>query len=227
MHRLWVLCLFVATTTLAAPQQVKLVYQATRNGQPFATITETFQQQNGRYRIESVTDGIGVYGLFGKRRLVSEGEVTAQGLRPAHFELQQGDNAKKAVFADFDWEARTVAMKSKGQTTSAALEDGTQDLLSYAYQFMFRHPQGEELRVTVTTGKKLRTYVYRLGAQDVSIDTASGVCKTVHLANGAKDGEEDKELWLGVEQHYLPVRISMKDENGARIEQVLTSLHAD
>lgn len=220
-------CLFVATTTLAAPLQVKLVYQATRNGQPFATITETFQQENERYRIESVTDGIGVYALFGKRRLLSEGEVTAQGLHPKHFEQQQGDNAKKAVSADFDWEAKTIAMNAKGKTTSVPLEDGTQDLLSYAYQFMFRHPQGAELRLAVTTGKKLRNYLYRVAEKDDRQEALSGVCKTVHLANGAKDGEEDKELWLGVEQYYLPVRISMKDENGARIEQVLTSLHVD
>jgi len=231
MHRLWlVLCfcfgLFFTAAALAAPQQVKAVYHATRNGQPFATVTETFQQQGGRYRIESVTEGIGIYGLFGKRRLLSEGEVTPQGLRPLHFELQQGDSAKKAVSADFDWEAKTLAMTSKGNTSSAPLEEGTQDLLSYAYQFMFRPPQGEDISLSVTTGKKLRVYQYRVAEKETSAETAAGNFKAVHLANGAADGDENKELWLGVEKNHIVVRISMK-ENGARVEQTLSSLHVE
>jgi hypothetical protein len=221
------LSLFVVHTAFAAPQQIQLVYNATRNGQPFATVTETFQQQNGRYRIESVTEGIGVYGLFGKRRLLSEGEVTPQGLRPSHFELQQGDNAKKAVSAEFDWAAKMLSMKSKGQTSSAVLEEGTQDLLSYAYQFMFRPPQGEDVRLPVTTGKKQRVYQYRVAEKEAGVETGAGIFKTVHLANGAADGDENKELWLGVEKNHIVVKISMKDESGARIEQTLSSLHAE
>lgn len=222
-----ILGLFVVHAALAAPQQIKAVYHATRNGQPFATVTETFQQQNGRYRIESVTEGIGVYGLFGKRHLLSEGEITPQGLRPSHFELQQGDNPKKAVSAEFDWNAKTLSMTSKGQTSSAPLEEGTQDLLSYAYQFMFRQPQGEAIALPVTTGKKLRIYQYRVMEKDASMETAAGTFKTMHLANGAADSDDNKELWLGVDRSHVVVRISMKDEGGARIEQTLSSLHAE
>jgi hypothetical protein len=47
----------------------------------------------------------------------------------------------------------------------------------------------------------------------------------VHLANVVTDaGGEEKELWLASERHYIPARIVFRDENGAGIEQVLTSL---
>lgn len=206
------------------PQKVSAVYEATRNGQPFATVTETYRQEGSRYRIESITKGIGVYALFGVRRVVSEGEVTADGLKPRHFEQQQGDNPKKAVSAEFDWAAGKLAMTAKKQTSSADLEAGTLDVASFAYQFMFHAPQGDELTLPMTTGKKLRTYHYHVVARDETLEGVLGGVKVVHLANSPQDGGESKELWLASEKHYLPAKIVMRDENGATIEQTLTSL---
>lgn len=220
--------LLVAGLAQAAPKQIQAVYQATRNGQPFATVTETFRQENGHYKIDSVTKGIGVYALLGKRVLSSEGEVTAEGLKPAHFELHQGDNGKKSLYADFDWGANTLTLKSKGNPTTAPLEKGTQDILSLVYQFIFVQPTGDTLTLPVTTGKKLRTYQYQVAERDAQLDVPAGKFKTIHLVNAAKDGNSDeKELWLGAESYYLPVRLVMQDDNGAKIEQTLTSLHAE
>ncbi len=226
MRYFWIVGLLILIpSAFAAPQKLTAVYHVTRNGQPFADVTETFRQEGGRYKLESVTKGIGIYGLFGERRLASDGEVIAEGLRPGHFEQQQGDNAKKAISADFDWISKTIAMKAKGQTNTAPLENGTQDLASYAWQFMFAPPKADEVVLPVTTGKKQRVYRYRVAERDAVMETPAGKFRTLHLVN-AKDGGEEKELWLGIEAHHIPVRILMQDEKGAKIEQVLTSLDA-
>jgi hypothetical protein len=219
--------LLFAGLAIAAPKQVEVVYQATKDGQPFAIVTETYKQENGRYRIESVTKGVGVYALFGVRRLVSEGEVTAEGLKPTHFEVHPGDNEKKALFADFDWPANTLTMKVKGNPTTVPLEKGAQDLSSFTYQFMFSPPKSEEVKMPVTTGKKLRSYQYKVAERNVPVEVPAGKFKTVHLTNAEKEADDAKELWLGAESHYLPVKLTMRDENGAKIEQTLTSLHAE
>jgi hypothetical protein len=217
--------LLAAQVAVAAPQQLKAVYQATRNGQPFATVTETFIRDGSKYKLESLTEGIGVYALFGKRRLLSEGDVTAEGLRPTHFEQQQGE-PRKNISADFDWSANQLTMKYKGKTNTAALEPGTQDILSYGYQFMFKPPRGEDVVMPVTTGRKMRVYRYRVAERDVALESEAGKYQAVHLVNAEQD-EDQKELWLGAEAHYIPVHITMKDENGAKIEQTLTSLHVE
>ena len=224
----WLGCLLLcfAAFAEAAPQSVKAVYHVTRNGQPFADVTETFKQENGRYTLESLTDGIGVYALFGKRRLYSEGEVTADGLRPNRFEQQQGDDAKRAVKAEFDWAASTLTMIAKGKTKQEKLIPGTQDLASFAYQFMFVPPKAELVEMPVTTGKKLRLYQYDVAARDAEVESPAGKFKTLHLINRKESGD-DKQLWLSVDRHYIPVRILMQDDKGARIEQVLTSLHVE
>lgn len=217
------------TVAMAAPKAVTLTYEATRNGQPFANITETYTQENGKYRIESETRGIGVYALFGVRKLLSEGEVTASGLKPLHFELHQGDNAKRSLFADFDWANSKLNMKVKGKPVTATLEKGTQDISSLIYQFMFVQPQGETFTLPVTTGKKLKVYKYNVTGRDVQVSVPAGTYKTIHLQDAAADADEDsKELWLAdADNFYLPVKLVMRDDNGAVIEQVLTGLHAE
>ena len=48
----------------------------------------------------------------------------------------------------------------------------------------------------------------------------------MHLADADKSGDEGKELWLGKEAHYLPVRLIMK-EDGDTIAQTLKSLRVE
>jgi len=217
----------LSTSVFAGPQKITASYEATRNGLAFANVTETYTQESTpegrRYRIESLTSGIGVYALLGKRKLVSEGEVTEQGLRPLHFEQLQ-DDKKKAV-ADFDWKTNTVTMTAKGKSTSSPIEAGTVDLASYAYQFMFVPPAGDIVNVPLTTGKKLRTYQFKVSQRDEILPGVMGGIKSLHLTNTIKnDSGDEKEIWLATEKHFIPAKIIMSDDSGAKIEQVLTSL---
>jgi hypothetical protein len=220
--------LVAQSLVLAAPKSLTVTYEATRNGQPFANITETFTQQDGKYRIESETRGIGVYALFGVRRLLSEGEVGPSGLKPLHFELHQGSEAKRSLFADFDWPSNQLNMKVKGKPVTAELKAGTQDIASLIYQFMFAQPKGESFNLPVTTGKRLKLYEYRVAGHNVPVTVPAGSYKTMHLQDAAKNAEEDsKELWLGdASVYFLPIKLVTRDDKGD-IEQVLTGLHAE
>lgn len=220
--------LVVANIAFAAPKSVTLTYQATRNGKPFANVTETFKQTGDQYVIESVTEGVGLAALFGKRVLRSEGVVTAEGLLPKHFEQRQGDNEKKAAYADFDWVANQLSMKNKGNVTTEPLAKSTQDVASFAYQWMMFPPKSDEVSLPITTGKKQRVYSYKAVERDVNLTVDAGQFKTLHLSNASENGGgSEKEFWLAVERFYLPVKIIMREENGATIEQTLTSIHTE
>ena len=218
----------ITDLAFAAPKNVTLTYQATRNGKPFANVTETFKQTGDQYLIESVTEGVGLAALFGKRILKSEGVVTNEGLQPKHFEQQQGDNERKAVYADFDWLANQLSMKNKGNVTTEPLAKGTQDVASFPYQWMLFPPKADEVSLPITTGKKQRIYSYKVVERDVSLTVDAGQFKTLHLSNASEtSGGNEKEFWLAVERFYLPVKIIMREENGATIEQTLTNIHID
>ncbi len=228
-----VLCLLAAPALAAQqalPKVIQASYEVTKNGQPFANVHERYVVSGSSYKVESVTKGVGVYALFGERKLTSTGEVTSQGLKPTQFELQQGNNPKRALFADFDWAKSNLKMTVKGTAKDEALAAGTQDLASYAYQFMFLpSPLADAITVTLTTGKKLNQYPYKINAEQVNIEAAGKQYKTLHLvpSDQVKEQTETKELWLAAEHFYLPVRILMVEDNGAKIEQTLTELHVE
>jgi hypothetical protein len=217
--------------TLAAeslPKNIQLTYAVTKNGQPFATVRESFTVTGSSYKVESATKGIGVYALFGVRQLTSEGEVTNAGLQPKKFELHQGNDEKKALLTTFDWQNNQLTMLVKGKERKSDLVAGTQDLASFAYQFMFQ-PQvlHQQIALDLTTGKKLNHYQYEVAQESINI--LGKTSPTYHLTPAKNDklSSETKELWLSAEYHYLPVKILLVDEYGQKLEQNLVEFNAN
>jgi hypothetical protein len=211
----------------AYPKNIQLEYDVARNGKLFAKVKESFTQNGKQYRIKSVTKGIGVYALMGERTLTSTGAVSKEGLKPSRFELHQGNSAKKTLIADFNWAKNTLNMQVKGEKRTEVLEKGTQDLASYLYQFMFNPPTKDEVKVTMTTGKKLHQYQYKVMARGLKLDIAKTSYKTLHISNEAAEGDDKKQLWLAQDQYYLPVRYKLTDEDGDSFEQTLTKIHVE
>jgi Protein of unknown function (DUF3108) len=224
-------CLFQISLVEAAatiyPKNIQLEYEVSRNGKLFGHVKETFTQNGKQYRIKSVTKGVGVYALMGERVLTSNGEVTKAGLKPSHFELHQGKSAKKTLIADFVWTKNTLNMQVKGETRTEKLMAGTQDLASYAYQFMFNPPLKEEVNVTLTTGKRLNTYRYKVLAKGEKFAVGKSNYKTIHISNEATGGEDKKELWLAEDKYYLPMRYILTDEDGDSFQQTLTKIYVE
>lgn len=209
------------------PKKIQLEYDVKRNGKLFAKVKESFTQDGKQYRIDSTTKGMGVYALLGARKLNSVGQVTKDGLKPKHFELRQGNSASKTLLADFDWANNTLTMLVKGETKTEPLEAGTQDLSSYVYQFMYNPPANNAVNVTLTTGKALSHYQYKVLDRGLKLQSAKTSYKTLHIANEPAAGDDKKQLWLAEDYYYLPVRYSIVDENNVNLEQTLTKLHVE
>lgn len=227
MAKLLVLSLLVFVGAAhALPKNIQLEYDVSRNGKRFAVLKESFTQNGKQYRIKSVTKGLGVYALMGERKLTSTGAVTKQGLKPSHFELRQGNNDKKTLIADFDWAKNKLTMQIKGELEVKPLSAGTQDLASYIYQFMFNPPAKDSVNVTLTTGKALHQYTYKVMARGKGVDAAKASFKTLHISNEAAANEDKKQLWLAEDQFYLPVRYQLTDD-GDEFVQILTKIHVE
>ena len=233
-----ILCLtfiFFAVTGFAArpqvlPKRIQAEYVVSKDGKQFAKVHELYVVTGNTYKVESITKGIGIYALLGVRKLTSTGKVTPQGLKPIHFELHQGNNQNKNLIADFNWAKYSLRMLVKGEPHDEVITAGTQDLASFAYQFMFLpKPFKNDLTVTLTTGKKLNQYKYKIQPGLESLKVAGGQYKTVHLvpSDQNKDQVGTKEFWLATEKNCILARFLMIDEDGAKLEQTLTELHVD
>ncbi|MFA7242741.1 MAG: DUF3108 domain-containing protein [Sulfuricellaceae bacterium] len=209
----------------APPQATTATYRLTKLGQSFGTARETFKRDANRYRIESVSSAVGIFALFakGKIRLISTGEVTADGLRPQHFEHHRGDDPAKRIVADFDWEKHSATHRFDGKSESADLPADTQDRISLLYQFMFHPPQGTGIELAMSNGRQLNRYQYKVIGEE-TIVTPAGRFETIHLSKRVGEQRDGAEVWLAKERHYFPVRIAVDEKDGGTLEQELTSL---
>jgi hypothetical protein len=227
MGRLIVLVLALASCAVQAapPQKIDATYRVLKSGQLVGKITEHFEHDGKRYRIESTTAATGIYALFAKGniRLVSEGEVSKNGLRPLHFEHHRGADAAKLAVADFDWEKRIVSHKFDGKLETAPLEEGVQDRISQHYQFMFQPPRQKVIDIHLSTGRRLNLYNYRVVGEE-NTQTPIGLFKTVHISKQRTPDEDGVDLWLAKSRHYFPVRIVFDEKDGGKLEQQLESL---
>lgn len=217
--------LLFASIAFAQPKSVQLEYEISRNGKAFGSVKESYSQDGDQYRIVSITKGEGIYALLGERVLTSNGTVTTKGLKPSKFHLKRGDSARKSLAANFDWSENMLNMLVKGETRTAKLTPGTQDLVSYAYQFMFTPPEVGQIKLALTTGKKIKQYTYNV-KQGATVKAAGTSYSTMHLMNAEVDGKKKKELWLAKLKsgHCLPVKYLVVDKHGDKLEQILTKV---
>lgn len=181
--------------------------------------------QEGGYQLESISEAKGLASLLiaGKLEQRSEGLLSEQGLVPQRFEYVFGKN--KTQRALFDWEHQQILLETSKQSLTQVLPAGSQDLLSFMYQFMFVPPL-QQMQLTITNGKRLKEYSYSfVGEEDLM--TAIGMLRTLHIENINDDGDEKTEIWLATDLRYLPVKIRKTEEDGSVIEQVITQLKTD
>jgi len=142
----------------------------------------------------------------------SEGQLTKSGLQPLSYLYQYGNKVDKTYSAKFDWPNKTVNLTTAKGTKIEEITDGTQDLLSFMYQFMYVAPL-ERMQISIATGKKLATYDYSFGGEE-SISIPMGELKTIHIIHDNENSDEKTELWLAVDYQYLPVKIRKIEKNG-------------
>jgi len=178
--------------------------------------------ENNTYTLSSVTEANGLASLFlGAVVQKSEGVVLENGLRPNYYTYLYGNDDKKMQSANFAWSDGIIEMNSEKGKKTEALVAGTQDFLSFMYQFMFIPPL-ENTEIAMSNGKKLRTYSYSFQGED-KITTKLGELNTIHLLK-IGDDDEKTELWLAIDYQYLPVKIRKTESDGSFIEQIATKI---
>lgn len=226
-HALLVAAIVVPALAGAAPPiSVKASYDVYRNGLPIVLVQETFEKNGNRYRIQHESSPTGIFALFVRTHVKgqSAGAVTATGLRPEQFDYGRLDDASKNVSAEFDWNAARLHLTFDGRNETIALPQDTQDRVSLMYQFMFLPPDRlGDLSFHMTNGKKIEPYRYRASG-DEQISTPLGKLNTLHLVKQRDPGDNAVEVWLATEHNYLPVKVLIVENDGARFEQIIKHL---
>lgn len=211
---------------LPTPKHIEIEFVVDYDGAS-AVERQNYQvSDDGHYVLSSTVKAKGLSSLvLSDLNQKSTGRVTAQGLQPETFTYQYGKNSKKAQKASFDWTGKTLVMEVGDIKQSVALEDGTQDLLSFLYQFMFTPPLNQ-IQLIVTNGKQLKTYHYLFEGEE-EIKTNLGTLQALHISKSSGKGDEKTEIWLAENYHFLPVRIRKTNSDGKVIQNNINAIKID
>ena len=172
---------------------------------------------NEHYKLNFLIEVDGVVAFLIPNLLqTSDGQITKSGLQPNNYLYQFGNKLDKNRKAIFDWQAKTLQMISNNETKTESLVEGTQDVISFMYQFMYVAPL-QKMELNITNGKKLREYDYAFEGEE-NINTPFGEIKTYHIAHTGSDNDEKIELWLAEDYQYIPVKIRKIDKEGRMYE---------
>ena len=179
-----------------------------------------------QYHLESLMQASGFAALVIPDLLqTSDGFLSDRGLQPRKYLYQFGDKKNKTFSATLDWEANKLTLQSAKGVKELPLVEGTQDLLSFMYQFMFMPPL-QNMQLSITNGKKLGTYDYSFAGEEITA-TKMGDLRTMHILRTTEDADEKTELWLALDYQYVPVKIRKTEKEDKVYELLATSLKTD
>jgi hypothetical protein len=208
------------------PVQIDMMFDVLRNGKIGEAEVHFKRNAEGKYQLTSERRATGIAAAFVKAKDIenSEGLIKSNGLNPITFTHQFGKDGKKLHHADFDWNTAKLKLQANDGSSEVDLPNGTQDMLSFMYQFMFVPPL-TEMQITITNGRKLNQYTYRFEGEE-EIDTGLGKVKALHIAKNSNEGEAKLDLWLAIDYHYLPIKIRKIDNDDKVYEQIISTLEA-
>jgi hypothetical protein len=146
--------------------------------------------------------------------------VTGAGLRPERF-TERRPNAPEEGLA-FDWDGGKVTFERKGESKTSELTANTVDWLSMIFQLAHVPPSAESHEMQVYTQRRMYRFKLKvLGVEEIEIPL--GRVRALHLRHEDPERKENVDVWLGVDQHYLPVKLRYPvARNRLVVDQVAT-----
>ncbi|WIM06774.1 MAG: DUF3108 domain-containing protein [Candidatus Nitricoxidivorans perseverans] len=207
----------------AATGRIRYIVYYGENGFMIGEAIHEWRLEAGRYFLRSTAEPKGLAALRGRTRSQSsEGDITADGLRPRTFRDQR--EGREAETVSFDWENNRAAFA--GGRGEGILPPGAQDMLSVFYQLAWRGGRRTTEIPVATTSRIGRSTFEWIGEE--TLDLPAGPVATLHLRARAGDNAvESTEVWLAPAHGGLPVKIRHTDRKGDTYDQVADKLELD
>lgn len=203
---------------IALPNFVRIRYQVTMGESGFlvGSATQELRHDDTTYSLKSAAETVGIAWVFRPAKIVnrSEGDIVAGALRPRDFRIERSNGNHES--AHLDWQTGQ-ALLSNARTFT--LEPGTQDMLSMFGQLALMAIDGDVISLPVVTGKKVERYDFTVLGEE-KIATPRGERMALHLRNRQPDSKEGTEVWLGLDDARLPIKIRYLDRRGNLFDQV-------
>lgn len=198
----------------ALPGRGRLRYVITRGEGGFIVgqAVHSWEHDGFTYTLKSMTETTGLAALFKPAQVFqsSQGEITAEGLKPREFRHERVGGSDTARF---DWLRRVVAYAGREDSIVA----GTQDMLSMYYQLVLLAPSDGALEMPIATGRKLENYRFEVLGEEV-VALPAGERRAVRIRT--RSGSDSIEMWIAPRMRGLPLKIRFTDRKGEIFDQL-------
>lgn len=205
------------------PDELSITYQLTSAMADGKAVYE-WKRDGDRYRITGEAAAEGFFTLFLEGRVVQEttGTITPRGLKPERFTERKPSTATEGL--EFDWAGGTVTFDRHNEKKTDALGGNIVDWLSMLFQTAANPPPSSGVyELNVLTQRKLYRFKLEVLGEE-ELDIPIGKVRTLHMRHiDEKDATEIVDVWLGIEQSYLPVKLRYPvARNRLMVDQVAT-----
>ena len=209
----------------ALPARISINYQLTSS---FADgyARYSWKRDGDNYSISGEAAAEGFFALFLEGRLRQEtwGKVTTAGLRPDGFsEYKPGNPIAEGI--KFDWASGKATLdKGDNKPKTVDITANTVDWLSMIFQLAHVPPAGETYDLRVFTQRRFYEFhLIVIGVEEIEIPL--GKVRAQHLRHVDPQDNSVVDVWLGIDQHYLPVKLRYPvAHNRLMVEQLATSI---
>ncbi len=209
----------------ALPDRLSIDYRLTTSLVD-AQASYRWRRDGDEYRITSQGEATGIFSLFlqGEMTQQSVGTVTSAGLRPERFVETKPGSAREGL--EFDWLAHRVTFEYSDHRKTEPLPDDTVDWLTMIFQLAHSPPAAEAKSMRIKVFTQRRLYDFHLNVLGVErIDIPLGRVRALHLRHVDPENQQAVDVWLGIDYHYLPVRMRYPvAHNRFTVEQTATRI---
>ncbi len=186
-------------------------------------LSQQWLMEGTRYVIRNEASKFGF-----KAEILSEGNVSPEGLQPEHYRLTLNNTLRN--YADFDRAQDQLVHGKAGARKIAALTSDMQDMASLPFHVAVTYEGSADRRLMVTTGSSVYEITLHVVAEE-TLKLPGGTLKTIHLQGNRtrSDGtrQEGYNIWLAPRYRNFPVRFSGPDSKGNLLEMSVSSLAFD
>lgn len=166
--------------------------------------------------------GLGVL----QRRSSSQGQVGAQGLQPERYEESNRPVIGRERRAALQLDGPSIELADgQREQRPAGVQDPVSQFGQLAQLFAAAPAGKARAEFPLALPKRVSAYVYEIQGKE-TLDTPIGKVEALHLKPQRVEGKEGKdtiaEVWLAPKLNYLPVRISIAQEDGASVDLLIT-----
>jgi hypothetical protein len=210
----------------ALPGNIRITYALTSNFADGRAVYE-WERDGDKYVISGEAEAVGFFTLFLEGRILQEtrGRITDQGLRPERFVERKPGSPPEGL--EFDWNAGKVTFEKGDDKRVDDLKGATVDWLSMIFQLAAKPPTGPgAFDMRVFTQRRLYQFQLRVMGEE-EIEIPLGKVRALHLRHANEEKNEVVDVWLGVDHHYMPVKMRYPvARNRVMVEQTATDVVA-